>query len=145
MFGSGNEPQSINDERMSIPEFSYGEYRDKKFIRNKDYIKRLLSQFTNQAGEVVYIAQNFPENDYIRESAEVKIRNNVEELCDVFVVEFEESEDRITYLNLDWAIDKASRYPGHTKIKGAIWTSWGLKYIAELDKHKDLILLNEVK
>ena len=67
--------------------------------------------------------------------------DTIEELCDEFVVAFEENNDKITYLDLDWAIDKAKRYAGHTTIYGAVWCEWGLKYVAKMNNKGELVLI----
>lgn len=71
----------------------------------------------------------------------IKQSDTIEELCDEFVVAFEENNDKITYIDLDWARDKAKRYAGHTTIYGAVWCEWGLKYVAKLNENGELVLI----
>lgn len=79
--------------------------------------------------------------DFIEEKDILKQSDNLVELCDGFVVAFEENNDRITYLDLEWAINKAKRYAGHTIIYGAIWTDKGLIYVAKMNSEGELELL----
>ena len=104
------------------------------YIRTKEGIYELKDN--GKYGDLIktigldnFLSQNYKQSD------------NLAELCDEFVVAFEENNDRITYLDLDWAIDKAKRYAGHTTIYGAVWCEWGLKYVAKMDDNGELILI----
>lgn len=109
------------------------------YIRTKDAVYEVIK---NELGECIKIDGGFVMLEDVRLIEQNIIESdNLAELCDEFVVAFEENNDRITYLDLDWAIDKAKRYAGHTTIYGAVWCEWGLKYVAKMNNNGELILI----
>lgn len=63
----------------------------------------------------------------------IKSADTIEELCDEFVVED----------NYDFAIFNNLKLARQTKgtCYGAIWTKWGLKYVAKMNDKRELELL----
>ena len=72
-----------------------------------------------------------------------RLAETIDELCDEFVIAYENSS-RIVYGDLEWAKVKAkasSKIGIKLIIYGAIWTEWGLKYIAKMNSKGELELL----
>ena len=68
--------------------------------------------------------------------------DTIEELCDEFVVAYENA--RIVYDDLEWAKTKAKsslEYGNKSIIYGAIWTDKGLIYVAKMNEKGELELL----
>lgn len=85
-----------------------------------------------------YLTKYFVDSRHIIAQADT-----IEGLCDEFVVAYEDGS-RIVYSDLAWAKTKAnaSLEFGHKSIiYGAIWTEWGLKYVAKLNDKGELELL----
>ena len=83
------------------------------------------------------------EDCFIPKNEIVDKANTIEELCDEFVVVYENGA-RIVYGDLEWAKVKAkvsSKIDIKLIIYGSIWTEWGLKYIAKMDSKGELELL----
>ena len=106
-----------------------------KYIRTEEGI---YEDFTTGYCGMIHFCNN---GIRVAEEDIIKQADKLAELCDEFVVAFEENNDRITYLDLDWAIDKAKRYAGHTTIYGAVWCEWGLKYVAKMNDEGELVLI----
>ena len=71
---------------------------------------------------------------------EIKLGDTIEELCDEFVVAYEDGA-RIVYSDLEWAKCKAKTSPIKSIIYGAIWTDKGLIYVAKMNENGELELL----
>lgn len=72
---------------------------------------------------------------------EVKqIADIIEELCDEFVVVFED-KNHIVYSQFKWAMDKAMWSGMPFIIYGAVWTDKGLIYVAKMNDTGELELL----
>ena len=66
-----------------------------------------------------------------------KEANTIEELCDEFVVKYEDTHNLVDYdcaKTID--IEVADVY-------GAIWTEWGLKYVAKMNDKGELELIKD--
>ena len=79
------------------------------------------------------------EEDVILKKEVIKQSENIEELCDRFVVidkETKEVMSIVTFLEYAklWSYCKYNIY-------GAVWCEWGLKYVAKLDDEGDLELI----
>ena len=73
----------------------------------------------------------------------IRQADTIEELCDEFVDAYENGA-RIVYGDSEWAKVKAkasSKNSNKLIIYGAIWTEWGLKYIAKMNSNGELELL----
>ena len=86
----------------------------------------------------------------------ITIKDTIEELCDVFVV-YRQSDGKEIYdgtRNLykyvanktayEYAIEEYNGYRDNEKeiwLKGAIWTEWGLKYVAKINSEGELELI----
>lgn len=75
----------------------------------------------------------------------VKEADTIQKLCDVFVIHTRYDKYKIRtkweamreYVNIQNIL-----VPGFiTEVYGAIWTKWGLKYVARLNKEKELELI----
>ena len=78
-----------------------------------------------------------PENEIVNEA------DTIEELCDEFVIAYENGA-RIVYGDLEWAKVKArvnSKISIKSIIYGAIWTDKGLIYVAKMSNKGELELL----
>ena len=106
-----------------------------RYIRTKETDCCIIDtiKYKEITGEDCFI----PKNEIVEEA------NTIEELCDEFVVVYENGA-RIVYADLEWATVKA-KASSKTGIKliiyGAIWTEWGLKYIAKINSKGELELL----
>ena len=95
------------------------------YIRTKNLIFKVESETCNKQAYFV--------GDYgvILKEQVIKQSENIEELCDRFVVMDKETKEVVNivsfleYAKL-WAYCKYNIY-------GAIWTEWGLKYVVKLD------------
>lgn len=70
----------------------------------------------------------------------VKQADTIEELCDGFVVVFED-KNHIVYSQFKWAMDKAMWSGMPFMIYGAIWTDKGLIYVAKMNNKGVMELL----
>ena len=69
--------------------------------------------------------------------------NTIKKLCDDFVVAYEGGA-RLVYGDLEWAKIKAKeslKLGNKSIIYGAIWTEWGLKYVAKMNEKGELELI----
>ena len=96
------------------------------YIRTKDEILKALDT-DYMCGVKVY----HTEKGMITEKLVVKTADNLAELCDEFVVVFED-KNHIVYSQFKWAMDKAMWSGMPFMIYGAIWTDKGLIYVAKL-------------
>lgn len=99
--------------------------RAKNRIEEVSIAKPLSSQEKNELLEMLF---------------ECKAADTIEKLCDEFVVAYTD-KNHIVYNDLEWAKDKAKRSDTNYKIYGAIWTEWGLKYVAKLNENEEWVLL----
>ena len=110
-----------------------------KYIRTKD---GELDRFTPKHE---YLLE---QEEYIKENKIIKIADTIEELCDEFVIEYPSGE--FDTLNHDYSSRlkcmgmeqyNAEINYGWCKLYGAIWTEWGLKYVAKMNDKGELELL----
>lgn len=66
-----------------------------------------------------------------------KTADTVEELCDEFVVSYDKGTDNCAVF--DSFANAKTQY--HEFIYGAIWTEWGLKYVARMKNKGEWVLL----
>ena len=105
------------------------------YIRTKNRIYKVESETCHKQG---YYIDRY-EEDVILKDQVIKQSENIEELCDRFVVMDKETKEVmnivsfLAYAKL-WASCKYNIY-------GAIWTEWGLKYVVKLDDKGDLELI----
>ena len=105
------------------------------YIRTKNRIYQVESETCNKQG---YYIDRY-EEDVILKKQVIKQSENIEELCDRFVVmdkETKEVMDIVYFLEYAklWSYCKYNIY-------GAIWTEWGLKYVVKLDDKGKLELI----
>ena len=105
------------------------------YIRTKDGIDKVVSETCHKKA---YFIDRY-EEDVILKKRVIKQSENLEELCDRFVVmdkETKEVMNIVTFLAYAklWSYCKYNIY-------GAIWCEWGLKYVAKLDDKGDLELI----
>ena len=106
-----------------------------KYIRTKDEILKALDT-DYMCGVKVY----HTEKGMITEKLVLKQSDNLAELCDEFVVEFED-KNHIVYSQFKWAMDKAMWSGMPFIIYGAVWTSKGLIYVAKMNDEGKLVLI----
>ena len=110
-----------------------------KYIRTKDGIIDLSKVNIGENGwESIeeYIA--FKQED---QQEPIKHADTTEDLCDEFVY-IDEKHGHLTYKQLcDWREDDIDFIKKGTTIYGAIWTEWGLKYVAKMNDKGELELL----
>ncbi|MBO7715230.1 MAG: hypothetical protein J6S85_16800 [Methanobrevibacter sp.] len=111
-----------------------------KYIRTKDRIWD-TSKLCKDNQNWYYLISNdfyvFCENEIIKQA------DTIEELCNEFVVAYEEGE-RMVYCDLEWAKVKAKaslQFGYKSIIYGAIWTNKGLIYVAKMNEEGNLELL----
>ena len=96
-----------------------------KYIR----LKNKLAKVDAEDSECYYFNKL---KKFIYKDEDYKTANTIAELCDCFVLKYEDSENYIVYNDLYWAITKAHNSQTETTIYGAIWTRKGLIYVAKL-------------
>lgn len=106
-----------------------------RYIRTKETDCSIIDtiKYKEITGEDCFI----PKNEIVKEA------DTIEELCDEFVIVYENGA-RIVYGDLEWAKVKAiasSKIGIKLMIYGAIWTECGLKYIAKINSKGELELL----
>ena len=105
------------------------------YIRTKDCIYKVESETCHKKG---YYIDRY-EEDVILKKEVIKQSENIEELCDRFVVMDKETKE---VMDIVYFLEYAKLW-AHCKynIYGAIWCEWGLKYVAKLDDKGDLTLI----
>ena len=102
------------------------------YIRTKDGVYEVK---VNKYHELVYCKNN----QIVLSCNIIKQSENIEELCDRFVVMDKETKEVISIVSfLEYA--KLWSYCKYN-IYGAIWTEWGLKYVVKLDDKGKLELI----
>ena len=107
-----------------------------RYVRTKDTEYGAIidtEKYKEITGEDCYI----PKDEIVQEA------DTIEELCDEFVVAYENGA-RIVYGDLEWAKIKAntSLEAGYKSIiYGAIWTDKGLQFVARMNLKGELELL----
>ena len=105
------------------------------YIRTKNRIYQVESETCNKQG---YYIDRY-EEDVILKRQVIKQSENIEELCDRFVVMDKETKEVMNIVSfLEYA--KLWSYCKYN-IYGAIWTEWGLKYVVKLDDKGKLELI----
>ena len=105
------------------------------YIRTKDGIYQVESETFDKQG---YFVDRY-EEDVILKDQVIKQSENIEELCDRFVVMDKETKEVMNIVSfLEYA--KLWSYCKYN-IYGAIWTEWGLKYVVKLDDKGKLELI----
>ena len=103
------------------------------YIRTKNKIYEVESETCDKKGYFI------GEYDVILKEQVIKQSENLEELCDRFVVLEKETKEVmnivsfLAYAKL-WSSCKYNIY-------GAVWCEWGLKYVAKLDDKGELELI----
>lgn len=103
------------------------------YIRTKNMIFQVESETFDKQGYYI--------GDYgvILKYQVIKQSENIEELCDRFVVMDKETKEVMNIVSfLEYA--KLWSYCKYN-IYGAVWCEWGLKYVAKLDDKGDLELI----
>ena len=105
------------------------------YIRTKDCIYKVEGETCHKQG---YYIDRY-EEDVILKDQVIKQSENIEELCDRFVVMDKETKEVMNIVSfLEYAkLWSSCKY----NIYGAIWCEWGLKYVAKLDDKGDLALI----
>ena len=105
------------------------------YIRTKIGIYKVESETCNKQG---YYIDRY-EEDVILKKQVIKQSENIEELCDRFVVMDKETKEVMNIVSfLEYA--KLWSYCKYN-IYGAIWTECGLKYVVKLDDKGKLDLI----
>ena len=115
-----------------------------KYIRTKDGIYRGGEFYLDGLDENLKPTFKIKVRSTITENEIVKKADTIEELCDEFVIVWKDYEykhciwEDLKELKLsykDWQFDEMEN------IFGAIWTEWGLKYVAKMNEKGELELL----
>ena len=121
-----------------------------KYIRTEDGIyERMFPDtehrisFDHKTTEPAYYTTK---HDWIAKKDVVKQADNIEELCDRFVIEYKQhNKQRIlkTYIKVERNFLRDKMYElNHIKnIYGAIWTDKGLIYVAKMNEKGELELI----
>ena len=105
------------------------------YIRTKDCIYKVESETYGKQG---YYIDRY-EEDVILKDQVIKQSENIEELCDRFVVMDKETKEVISIVSfLEYA--KLWSYCKYN-IYGAIWTDKGLIYVARMNDKGELVLI----
>lgn len=109
-----------------------------KYIRTKDRIYKVECETYNKQG---YYIDRY-EEDVILKKKVIKQSENIEELCDEFVVNFEcfNISHYFIYKN-SYDELKSDVQTFNYSAYGAIWTSKGLIYVAKMNDKGDLELI----
>ena len=105
------------------------------YIRTKNRIYQVESILRDNGFIKGY---NVGEMAFIRKDQVINQSENLEELCDEFIDE--NQHYIIQNKNLLKDIPNKCELKNH-KIYGAIWTKWGLKYVAKMDSEGKLVLI----
>lgn len=118
-----------------------------KYIRTKDEILEsnglIQSNSTIEENAILVCGGHFA----IPMSLIIKQADTIEELCDQFVMFTNCSKRKIrvcqTMRSISLYFKRDKRWNGNMvdKVYGAIWTEWGLKYVAKMNNEGDLELL----
>ena len=105
------------------------------YIRTKNRIYQVESETCHKQG---YYIDRY-EEDVILKDQVIKQSENLEELCDKFVVIDKETKEVMNIVSfLEYAkLWSSCKY----NIYGAIWTSKGLIYVAKMDDKGKLVLI----
>ena len=115
-------------------EEAVGRYKigEPKYIRVKDRICKVDYKWFSREKpryKCVDLLYSYEEDEILNKA------NTIEELCDEFVC----LENKMTFHNLE-TITSSCNLKNLT-IYGAIWTEWGLKYVAKMNEKGELELL----
>lgn len=117
------------------------------YIRTKDGVYENVNPYFIKENKL-YMSWDYPtgiEADFLGDI--LNQSENLEELCDEFVYENQEYETpQRCYQNCHgiWFDDQRLTHLTEKEIstiKGAIWTEWGLKYVAKMNESGDLELI----
>lgn len=112
------------------------------YIRTKDGVYEVVTAERGSDNKLLYIiSTSKTENttDWVHEAGILKQSENLEELCDRFVVMDKETKEVISIVSfLEYAKLWA---PLKYNIYGAIWCEWGLKYVSKMNDKGDLELI----
>ena len=113
-----------------------------KYIRTEDGIYEVseLNEYATHYKMNKTVVIDKLQTKYILNKSILAQADTIEELCDEFVVVFED-KNHIVYSQFEWAIDKAMRSGMPFIIYGAIWTDKGLIYVAKMDSEGKLCLI----
>lgn len=112
-----------------------------KYIRTKDGIydlEKSLFYFFDGCVKVVSHCEQFEEN-----SDNCKATDTIEELCDDFVVIGYEKTLRPQIIYGQNIKKFYQKNKNTCEIYGAIWTEWGLKYVAKMNEKGELELIRK--
>ena len=110
------------------------------YIRTKNSIYQVESTLRDNGFVKGY---NVGETAFIRKDQVIKQSENLEELCDEFVIEWlpTNHKDIFTIDKYSKEVVKSCIGNSKTKVYGAIWTDKGLIYVAKIDNEGKLVLI----
>lgn len=106
-----------------------------KYIRTKDGIYEVDVLSIHYIGETHFSCWDIKHTRAFNDWHIIKQADTIEELCDEFVC----LENKMTFHDLGTITSSCNLK--HLTIYGAIWTEWGLKYIAKMNDKGELELL----
>lgn len=105
-----------------------------KYIRTKNGIYEVVD--TYEVSYVIGYTEDGFEKKVYKEDV-IKQANTIEELCDRFIAETEDT----TKFWVESTLENAKIYCGIKNIYGAIWTDKGLIFVAKMNDKGDLELI----
>ncbi len=117
-----------------------------KYIRTKDGIYEVseLNEYATHYKMDKTVVIDKLQTKYILNKFILAQADTIEELCDIYVIV---GEDKDTNGNpILWSIRQdipffMKYYFNYNEIYAAIWTKWGLKYVAKMDSEGKLVLI----
>ena len=107
------------------------------YVRTKDEIVDISNYIDKDS-----YYQDTKTPDYIGKEKIIKEADNIEELCDAFIVMSGYSSRHYTFKTLRNAIKHSKLFPFEVMcIYGAIWTDKGLTYVTKMNEKEELELL----
>ena len=111
-----------------------------KYIRTKDGIFEVVKE----DGDWLEITSNFERemqcHCVIKKHAVIKQSDTIEELCDEFVAVVNDNTQQHQFMKpFDYYMRSLNQKD--VSLFGAIWTEWGLKYVAKMNEDGRLCLL----
>jgi len=113
-----------------------------KYIRTKDKIIAIDNKKYEivEINDMTLLQTNIESKQIFREYI-VSQADTIEELCDEFVV-VRENKKPVSFINLEQVnLNRGNYGYSNSIVYGAIWTEWGLKYVAKMNEKGELELL----
>ena len=111
-----------------------------KYVRTKDEVMTEEDYCVKK--EIIKEMDGLLEEIYKEETFIVKQAETIEELCDVFVAVDKKEPRNTQFISLkEFWLSSLGMNLEYIYYYGAIWTEWGLKYVAKMNEKGELELL----